>query len=497
MHLLRTALTVLALASRCAIAATPAPDFAPLDRLIEDTRRATGDASGLAIIVIQDGHVVHEAYSGFADIGARVPVARDTVFYIASATKPMFALTALARDADGTLDLRTSLQAMFPDVVFDGIDADAVGAGELLFHAAGVDNQDLAWASAFSGVHDRASRAALVARSRPDPDAAHGVFRYTNAGYTLFSVWMDRVSTTPWQQQLDATVFQPLGMGHSSASMSAAQAAGWTLARPYSAASVVPDVPLRLAKTDATLHAAGGVVSTAPDLARFLMAQLSGGDSGRLPRRLIERAQQPQVAVDARYQDFARDGYAWGWYTGPYKQRRLLHHFGSFAGFHAHLSFMPEERIALVVLANEDVIAPRLATLIADYAYGVLLQDADTGARVARRFEALQSSARDLPEAMSRQRAAIAARPWSLQLPREAYAGTYVDPLLGALVVTLEDDGRMRLRWGVLDAVADAGERPGQIRVEFAPGSGRFLDFDVQGGRVVAIDFDGMRFLRQ
>ena len=346
MSLLPAALTALALASPCAIAAMPAPDFTALDRLIEDTRRATGYAPGLAIVVLRDGRIVHEAYSGHADIDAQVPVTRDTVFYIASATKPMFALNALLAEADGRLDLQAPLRTMFPDVAFDGIDADAVSAGELLFHASGVDNPDLAWAAAFSGVHDAASRQALVARTHADPETPHRTFRYTNVGYNLFSAWLDRRSATPWQQQLEARVFQPLGMHHTSASMDHAQRAGWTLARPYSLGSATPQRPLPLSKADATMHAAGGVVSTAPDLARFLAAQLPGGDSGGIPRALIARSQQPQVAVDAHYQDFARDGYAWGWYTGAYKGRRLLHHFGSFAGFHAHLSSMPDAGLA-------------------------------------------------------------------------------------------------------------------------------------------------------
>lgn len=496
MSLLPAALTALALASPCAIAAMPVPDFTALDRLIEDTRRATGYAPGLAIVVLRDGRIVHEAYSGHADIDAQVPVTRDTVFYIASATKPMFALNALLAEADGRLDLQTPLRTMFPDVAFDGIDADVVTAGELLFHASGVDNPDLAWAAAFSGVHDAASRQALVARTHADPETPHRTFRYTNVGYNLFSAWLDRRSATPWQQQLEARVFQPLGMHHTSASMDHAQRAGWTLAQPYSLGSITPQRPLPLSKTDATMHAAGGVVSTAPDLARFLAAQLSGGDSCGIPRALIARSQQPQVAVDAHYQDFARDGYAWGWYTGAYKGQRLLHHFGSFAGFHAHLSFMPDAGLALVVLANEDVLAPRLTSLVADYAYGTLLHEPDLQARVAARFDALQAQALALPSTIARQRAQIAARPWRLALPRAAYGGRYEDPLLGTITVTLDADARLRLRWGVLDAVADGGDADEQLRVEFMPGAGRFLDFDVQDGRVIAIDFEGMRFQR-
>jgi CubicO group peptidase (beta-lactamase class C family) len=347
-------------------AATPV-DFAPLSSLIEQTKAATGLPSGTAVVVVKDGKVIHEGYYGLADIGAGTPVTADTVFYIASATKPFFALNALHKQAAGELDMAMSLQQMFPQTRFDGLEAEAITVG--------VDNTALVWATAFSGVHDSASRRALVGATRRDPDAAHGTFRYTNLGYNLLSIWMDQHDGLPWQDQLQHTLFDPLGMRHTSTRISTAEAAGWPMATPYSLASAQPTTPLYLRKADDTMQAAGGMVATAPDLARFLIAQLPGEGNTALARQVITRSQRRQVALDASYLDFARDGYAWGWYTGPYKGHPLLHHFGGFAGFHAHLSFMPDQNIALVVLNNEDVLGAPLTNLIADHVYGLLLHE--------------------------------------------------------------------------------------------------------------------------
>lgn len=132
--------------------------------------------------MVKDRRVVYESYFGYAGIARRRPVDRDTAFYIASVTKPFFALNALLLEHRGAVDTRTSLQAMFPCAAFAGIDADAITARNLLEHTSGLGNAPLIWATALSGMHDAASRKRLVAHLRPNADAATGTFKYTNVG---------------------------------------------------------------------------------------------------------------------------------------------------------------------------------------------------------------------------------------------------------------------------------------------------------------------------
>lgn len=499
MHYFLATWVALMAAASFPVMAAFTPDFRPLADLIQTTKEATGLPSGTAMAVVKDGKILYEGYFGYADINARTPVTGDTVFYLASATKPFFALNTLLQEEAGRLDTRTSLQQMFPDVRFAGFDAEAVTIKDLLVHSSGVDNQPLVWATAFSGVHDAQSRRALVAASYPDEKATRGTFKYTNVGYNILSVWQDRQLAMPWQEQLDHTVFQPLAMQRTSAYISKAEAAGWSLAKPYSLAGAQPREPLYLTKSDDTMHAAGGLVSTAPDVAKFLLAQLAIGISGdrqALSKAVIERSHVPQAALASQYLDFPRTGYAWGWYTGEYKGKKLLHHLGGFAGFHAHLSFMPEERIGLVILNNEDVLAPRLTNLVADYVYGVLLQEAGIESKAARRFDELQTQAQELRLAMDKQRDVVRARAWNLSRPRASYLGTYTNDLLGDMTVALNGDQEMVLRWGRLAAVASAGERQDDIRVEFAPNSGVFLSFTVKQDDVEAIAFEQIVFKR-
>lgn len=467
-----------------------------LDTLIQDSKQAMHHRAGIAVAVVRDGRIVYQGYFGNADIQRGVAVDADTVFYIASATKPMFALDMLRREAAGELDTQWSLQQMFPATRFQGVQAAEVTLADLLVHRSGLDNPGLVWATAFSGVHDAASRAALVTATRSHPDSPHGTFNYSNVGYNIASVWMQQRFNVAWQQQLDAGIFAPLQMRHTSASIRQARAAGWHVARPYSLASVDPEAPLYLDKVDATLHAAGGVVSTAPDLAQWLLLQLGARQPSGLPPALIARSHEVQITLDARYMDFPRDGYAWGWYVGPYHQHWLLHHFGSFAGFHAHLSFMPDANSGLVVLSNDDVIGAELANLIANYVYANVLGDTGQQALAAERFATLPAKGMQIRERIVAHRRAIQARSWHLSSARQAYAGVYRHPLLGDMHVQVDATGSMRIGWGQLLSVASGAEATDRVRVEFAPNAGVFIDFRRGDAGIDALAFEGNVFVR-
>lgn len=485
---------------------TPAPALDParldgLAPLVRQFKADTGQSTGTAIVVVGRDGVIHEAYTGHADLRAGRPVDADTVFYIASVTKPLLALSVLTQAARGELDTGMSLQQMFPATTFDGIEAGRIRIRHLLTHTAGIDNPPLVWATAYSGLHDARSRTALLAATTPNAEAPWGRFDYSNVGYNVLSVWLDQHFEQPWQQQLHEHVFAPLGMQRSSTSIRQARAAGWTLARPYSRLEADPEAPLALEKDDTTMHAAGGVVASARDLGRLLQAELDRGrvdGKQAVPATVIARSQQVQIRFPTETTlDFGRDGYAWGWYAGDYQGQRMLHHFGGFAGFHAHLSFLPEQGVGLVVLNNEDFLAPRLTALIADYVYASALGEADVDARLRGRFSALAGETAALDAKIAAHRRALAARPWTLSLPMAAYAGRYTHPWLGDVHLSLDAAGRPTLCWGRLQASATGYEDPDSLRVELVPNSGQVVHFEVRDGAVRALRLAEMTFTRR
>lgn len=467
-------------------------DFAELEQAIAAIKTQAGLPFGSAIALVHQGKLIYQHYSGYADIKQRQAVNADTAFYIASATKPFTALAFLLLAQQGKVDLNQSLQQMWPQQQFPDIDASRITLRQLLSHQSGIDNQPLVWATAYSGIHTPQTLTTLTTLSVPDPEAKWGEFRYSNVGYNIASLWLDQQSGTAWQDHLQQLIFKPLGMQHSSARQS--EAAKWPLALPYSLLKNAE--PLYLQKTDATMHAAGGMFATAGDLARFVAAQLPGTKS-LVPASVISQSQQTQVTTDSSYGDFKRSGYAFGWYTGPYKGEVMLHHFGGFPGYSAHLSFIPARQAGLVILHNEDLLSRDLNNLIADYCYGLLLGDAGTKTRVKAGFAKLQQKLAQLPAMKQAQLEKIQGRKTLLSLPPAGYVGRYLHPQLGEMIVSLNAQQQLVFRWGALQAIASGFDTRDELRLELVPNSGEVVKFTVNQGKVQQLTLSGMTFRKQ
>lgn len=467
-------------------------DFAELDQAIAAVKTQAGLPFGSAIALVHQGKVIYQHHSGYADIQRQLPVNGDTAFYIASATKPFTALAFLLLAQQGKVNLEQSLQQMWPQQKFPNIDASRITLRQLLTHQSGLDNQPLVWATAYSGIHTPQTLKTLASLSVPDPEAKTGEFRYSNVGYNIASLWLDAQSNTAWQDQLQQLIFKPLGMAHSSARQS--EAKQWPLALPYSLLKNAD--PLYLQKTDATMHAAGGMFATVGDLARFVTAQLPGAKS-LLPASMISQSQQTQVNTDSSYGDFQRSGYAFGWYTGPYKGEAMLHHFGGFPGYNAHLSLIPARQTGLVILHNEDVLSRDLNNLIADYCYGLLLGDAGTKTRVKGGFAKLGQKLTQLPAMKQKQQQKIAGRKTLLSLPAQAYTGRYQHPQLGEMTVSLNIQQQLVFHWGALQAIATGFDIKDELRLELVPNSGEVVKFGVGQSKVQHLTLSGMTFSKQ
>ena len=414
------------------------------DALLEETLAEFGTVPGMAMAVVRGDEPVYARGAGLADVEANLPFTADTPFYIASVTKPFTALLTTLLDREGTLQLDATLADLFPDVPFDpAIEADQVTVRHLLSHTAGIDNGPIGFRAAFTGEHTPAQMRQLLAGTVVEEDAPRGTFEYTNVGYNILSLHLDELDGGPWQDLLADRLFAPLGMTRTTAY--ASEASSWRPAMPYAPTPDGGAERIMLVKHDDTMQAAGGMISTATDLARWLTLHLNAGRlNGRqlVPADVIAEVHQP-VATDRgdSFGPFGRDGYALGWQTGTYDGDTMLHHFGGFAGFHAHTSFMPERNLGVVVLANESSLGGRLASLFATFAYDWWnTEPSDRDAVVARTRDARDAIKSQMDAGLDRYAQSLAERAertWQLSLDPSAYTGTYVNPDYGTMVVEM------------------------------------------------------------
>lgn len=438
---------------------------------------ALGLSPGLSVAVYSRDGVYARGF-GVTDASTGERVGADTAFYIASSTKPLTALALATLHHRRALNLDDSLAAYAPDAAFPAVTRpDEVRLRNLLSHTGGIANDPIGYRVAFTGQHDPETLWRLLATSGVNEEAPLGTFDYTNVGYNIATVLTDRRLGGAWQDLLQREVFGPAGMTRASARMS--RAAGWSVARPHILTPQATLERIYLEKTDQTMQSAGGVIMSANDAARWLELMVEDGSVGgrqMIPVDAIAATRAPLATVGAESEGYQRDHYGLGWHIGPYRDDRLYHHFGGFAGFAAHVSYIPARGVGVAVFNNNNVVGTNVTHALANYVYDRTGGYVDADARFTAALDEAATLRDRIAERIATDRANRAARPWTLTRPRAAYAGAYENDAWGRIEIAAEGE-TLNLRFGVLRATATAYTRPDSLRVEFVPGSGAGIDF--------------------
>src|SRR5262245_32427283 len=263
---------VLGIAASAQAAAPRVADVPELSGFVPRWRGAleTLDAPGFALAVVKEGRVLAIDAFGVRDTSG-APATIDTGYYIASATKPFTALAACLLAAEGKLDLDAPLKKVLPQLeLADAELAETLSLRDLLCHRPGLESGPIVHRDAYTGeITDE-----IYFELLREAEIAHAV-RYSNVHFTLAARALEAVSEKNWQDLLAERVFAPLGMTRTTAYAS----------QLYGKAEHA-DPMLRiggawvkspLVKTDRTMHAAGGMGTTARDAARWLLFNTEGG----------------------------------------------------------------------------------------------------------------------------------------------------------------------------------------------------------------------------
>jgi CubicO group peptidase (beta-lactamase class C family) len=441
-----------------------------IDRFAATVLREVPDLPAVGVAVVMNGRTVY---------------LRDaqTAYYIGSTTKAYTGLACAILAQRGLIDLDAPVSRYLPETKL------AVPLRAFLTHTSGVQNGGIVYRTAYTGEHTQAQLVSLLDQSTPIKPG----FRYDNLGYVVASLVIERVTGKPWQKALDELVFEPLGMTHTTAYMS--EAKRWPMAKPFYRDRSGAVVPLAFEKNDQTMHAAGGIVTTPADLARWLQANLTRSNRA-IPAAAFELAQKNAVPTTLDRGDFKGTGYAFGWWHGDFHGEHAMFHGGGYEGWHSWYALLPEKQIGAAVLTNVNATPDDAADLIVSYAFDRLLGKPDLEAEYAKRLTAVKERVAKMRQALIDEVAQRALRPWSLPHPNEAYAGRYDNPMYGTLVIE-ERGGKLYASIGQLSSLIEAYTKPETARVELTPGSGEALVFKWgSGDKPDAVVWGGDTFVR-
>ncbi len=311
---------------------------AKVDALVAEL--AGSGQPGCALGVIRDGALVYARGFGLANVEHGVPITSSTVFDIGSTSKQFTAAAVLLLAQDGKLALDDDVRRFVPEVPDFG---QPVTIRHLLHHTSGIrDYIDLLFLAGVNleDVCTDADALGILSRQRAldfPPGSEHS---YSNSGYFLLSIIVERASGQRLADFLRERVFVPLGMTHTLVLNE------HTRVVPHHAAaySVSPDGTVTSDLSNWEQTGDGAVQTTVGDLAlwdrNFYDPQVGGPG-------LIRELQVPGRLADGTPIDYAR-----GLRVSTYRGLRTVDHAGAWAGFRAQLLRFPDDRLTTMALCN-------------------------------------------------------------------------------------------------------------------------------------------------
>ncbi len=476
-------------------------DFvAKYDNYIRQLMEKVPEIPGIAVAVIKGDQPLFIKAYGVADKEAGVKADANTLFYIASSTKSFTALAAALLDKEGLIQLNDPIIKYSKGIIFKNSIPERIKVQDLLTHTSGLQNDALAFRVAYSGESNKDDMAKVFAEATTFVESNYGKYEYDNLGYNIYAVLLQQNFNKNWKDVLQEKIFAPLKMKHTTAYISLAAANKWTVAAPYIFTGEKGAIRSWLEKTDENLQSAGGLFSSITDIGTWLNVNMNNGKlNGKqiFPESIIQKCQTGYTKTVRDVPPFIGNGeYGLGWQIGTYKNEKVIYHHGGFPGYTSHISFLPDQKIAVAVLINEGSVGGKTGHLLATYAYDWWLNTENVEAVYAQRLQELYDSYQKGKKAIQESSAERAKRKWQLSLPLENYTGTYQHPYFGTVKVFIKDDV-LAAKMGKMECIATPYTGKETIQVELVPGSGNVIKFKTNADdKVEAIVYDSMEFVK-
>jgi CubicO group peptidase (beta-lactamase class C family) len=327
----------------------------------------SGFIPGAAVLVIDHGRTVFKQGYGVAELRTRRKINGQTDFRLASLTKQFTAMGIMLLVHDGKLHYDDRLTSVFPDFPHYG---EGITIRHLLNHTSGLPDYEDIMAQQYGNIPDDqipqisdAGVLALMKKASADKFAPGAQWQYSNSGYCVLAVIVEKVSGQPFGQFLHDRIFAPLKMTGTLAYVKGInevpnRAYGHTLKEGVWRQT-------DQSSTSATLGD-GGVYTSLNDLARWDAAL-------RNHTLLSEREMEPAITAvkptdaPAREPDGRAVSYGFGWFVDPYQGHPRMWHYGETVGFRTSIQRFPANQLSVVVLSNRaDLDAPGLALKVAE-----------------------------------------------------------------------------------------------------------------------------------
>lgn len=323
---------------------------------------------GFSIAVVDHGETIYSEGFGLRDTEQVLPATADTLFGIGSITKSFVAVAIMQLVEAGEISLDDPVSAHIPFEL--GMPEHPIRIRHLLTHSSGVPSLATSTVAISRGLGrdtgvpfgsaDDFYR--LVNGAADEVVAEPGVrFFYHNASWRMLGDIIQRTSGMPFHVYLKEKVINPVGMERTTLSLTAFEADQnhilpnlKTDEGPQPSRFPYPNPDLNPGFSFIT--AAGGIVSSANEMARYLNVQIEKGrtEDGRVAsEQSFDEMQRVHIRRDDGY--YGEHGYGFGLDVTPnFLGHVMIGHGGSVAVSTAYMAFVPDLKLGVVMMGNSS-----------------------------------------------------------------------------------------------------------------------------------------------
>jgi len=308
---------------------------------------------GASLAIVEEDRIVHLRGFGKARPSGEAPIAQ-TPFFIGSLTKSFTALAVMQLVEAWKVDLDAPIQRYLPWFRVSDPHASAqMTVRHLLSQTSGLPmNLGMANLANLDSRPDAAERQMRALSTFKLTRPVGSRFEYTNANYNLLGLIIEIASGESYSDYVQRHIFDPLGMSHSYTSQSEAKQNGLAMGHRYWFGHPIPTANLSI--PPASLPS-GQLISSAEDMAHYLITQLNGGRYGIaqiLSPAGIDEMHRP--AAEINEMGMFLGYYGMGWISQGTGKKRIVSHSGIVPDFGAFMALVPEQRKGFVLLFNAN-----------------------------------------------------------------------------------------------------------------------------------------------
>jgi CubicO group peptidase (beta-lactamase class C family) len=299
---------------------------------------------GMVFAAVQNGEILYLKGYGVSDLETNKPVdAEETLFRAGALTQPVTAAAIMQLAERKRINIDEDVSVLLRGWKLSNRFNKPVTPRQLMMHTSGLDYMKLETAAATSS--DERAYTARLPKIMPAVVGEPGMYyRTSDMGYALLGSIIERYSRMNFDASIKRYIFGPLGMDKSVFYLTSDDVAN--LAAGYDSRGVKASYEYRLDPP------AAGMCTTGHDMARFMIAQLSGGAIGK--NRILGELHSSSMMNRHFSPHKMINGAGLGYLEHPAAGRRTLQRYGNMPGFSSFMMLMPDKNFGIFFAANES-----------------------------------------------------------------------------------------------------------------------------------------------